>query len=304
MNEVNKNATYEVPHDREGQRLDNYLIPILKIPRSLLYKSLRKGYIRINSYKSKPCDRIKSNDIISVRKHLINTKPLNDSVKDQNKSIDVSWLNQYIIENNKDFIVFNKPSGLAVHGGSGTSLGLIEMARLLFKNEKFDLELVHRLDKDTSGLIILSKKRSTLRALSELFAKRNIKKTYYTVLSGSLERKQKVTYKLKTIRSKDGIRRAIVDEQEGKESYTVFTPQHKDNLRSLCKVELKTGRMHQIRAHAHALNMPILGDRLYSSSKDKLPLHLHAWKLEFSLNDKQYVFTAKIPDSWVISKIT
>lgn len=295
-----------MPSSKEGQRLDNFLLPVLKIPRSLLYKSLRKGDIRLNSGKIKPCHRIKSNDIISVWKHLINTKSINDEAERknrQNKHTDVSWLKDYIIENNKSFMVFNKPSGLAVHGGSGHALGLIEMARLIFKDENWDLELVHRLDKDTSGLILVSKKRSALRALSELFATRNISKTYYAVLNGTLKKKTKVLDKLKTVRSKDGIRRAMVDQEEGKDAHTIFTPQLHENNKTLCKIDLKTGRMHQIRAHAQSLNLPVLGDKIYTMAKFKGPLHLHAWKLEFKLDTQAFVFVAPLPENWSITGV-
>lgn len=301
MNQVKDATDFEVPSDKDGQRLDNFLITLLKIPRSLIYKSLRRGCIRLNSGKSKPCARIKSTDIVSVAKHLINSMGTNKTSFFQENPLKLSWLDKCIIFENTDFMVINKPSGLAVHGGSGHKLGLIEMIRALRHDEKATFELVHRLDKDTSGLILISKKRSALRELSSLFANRQIQKKYYAVLSGRLPKKTRCQTPLTTVRCQDSIRRALVDFENGKEAITTFTPHLHLEETTLCHISLKTGRMHQIRAHAKDLNNPIVGDRLYS--KKSGVLHLHAFELHFYFKQQSHTYYAPIPRNWSISEL-
>jgi 23S rRNA pseudouridine955/2504/2580 synthase len=280
--------------EHSGQRVDNYVLSKTKLPRSLVYKAIRQGQIRINKKKIDPSYRLVEEDIINIPKHYLT--PAQES-KPVLKNTD--WIKECIFYEHEDFYVINKPNGLAVHGGSGDSFGLIEILRLHFNNSK--LELVHRLDKDTSGLILVAKKRPALVILSGLFAQRTIKKTYLAVISGVCRKKTIVDQRLRIDRI-DGIRKAIIA-QDGQDAKTTFIPIAKKNQQSLCAIFPTTGRMHQIRAHARYLGHPIIGDKLYGDELNQ-KLHLHAAKLEFNYQDKLWVFEQEPPSFWDQSMLT
>jgi 23S rRNA pseudouridine955/2504/2580 synthase len=274
--------------DHTGQRIDNYILSKTKLPRSLIYKALRQGDIRINKKKVPPSYKLMDNDCLQIPKHYL-------APQQESKIIpkNITWIQECVFHEEEDFYVINKPNGLAVHGGSGDSFGLIEILRLHYNNNK--LELVHRLDKDTSGLILIAKKRSVIPTLAALFADRSIKKTYLGLLDGSCRKKTLVQEPLRIERIQ-GIRQAIIA-KDGQSATTTFIPLAKKNQQSLCAILPITGRMHQIRAHARYLGCPIVGDKLYghdTSSK----LHLHAAKLEFYYKDELRVFEKEPPSFW------
>ncbi|NBV28443.1 RluA family pseudouridine synthase [bacterium] len=274
--------------DHAGQRVDNYILSKTKLPRPLIYKALRHRDIRVNKKKVGPSYRLVENDVIQIPKHYLT--PIQES-KPAPKNI--SWIQDCIFFEHPDFYVINKPNGLAVHGGSGDSFGLIELLRLHFNNSK--LELIHRLDKETSGLILIAKKRSALTAISTLFAERTIQKTYLALLNGICRKKTLVQEPLRIDRI-HGIRQATVA-RDGQAATTTFIPLFKQNQQTLCAVLPKTGRMHQIRAHALFLGMPIVGDKLYGHDETN-KLHLHATKLEFTYQDELYTFEQEPPSFW------
>lgn len=279
----------KVPEDKTGQRLDNFLLAQIAVPKTLLYKSMRKGLVRVNDRRTKPDYRVQEADMVKVPEHFIEKKSLPKTPP----PTDLSWLEQFIIADHETFMVIAKPAGLAVHGGSGHSYGLIELLRFL--KPRASLELVHRLDKETSGLVLIAKKRSAVRALGALFAERQIHKSYLAVVQGRLRKKCVVDRPL-SITRRQGIRCSVVCDK-GDKAQTTFIPLTHTEGQTLCLVWPLTGRMHQIRAHAAYLGMPIVGDRLYGQDKEG-QLHLHAVQLSFDYLQKNWLFQHPPPLTW------
>lgn len=287
----------EVNSEEDGQRLDNYLMRILKgVPKSHVYRIIRGGEVRVNKKRAKPDTRIRVHDMVRV-------PPIRVSVE---KEIVVGaglseLLLSSILYEDEQFLVINKPSGLAVHGGSGLSLGLIEGFRKVRTDLSY-LELVHRLDKETSGCLMLAKKRSALRALQALFESRMVKKTYWALLTHAWVGKNTATVDVplekNTLQSGE---RMVRVHDSGKASQTVF--RLLENFKEACWVEAhpKTGRTHQIRVHSAHLGHPIIGDEKYGSelhgvdsSAMKKRLYLHARAIQFHLNGKDFAFVAEL----------
>jgi len=287
---------HQIEPDRTGQRLDNYLICRTKLPKSLLYNLLRRGKIRVNHKKKEPSYRMEEDDRISIPLQYIsaqNKTPLSDAFK-ANKSLDLEWIDPIIVYEHDHFLIINKPTGLASHGGSGHALGLIELLRQRRPHQT--LELIHRLDRDTSGLMIVAKQRSALRTFNALFAQREMKKTYLTVLSGHCRTKKDIDAPLGISRDK-GLRKAFIDVKNGVQAQTIFIPLSRQLGKSLCLVLPKTGRMHQIRAHAASMNLPIRGDTLYQGEPAER-LYLHSARLVFTYLDQEWIFEQAPPNFW------
>lgn len=289
---VNTKALFvEISADYAGQRIDNYLMCQLKgVPRSLVYRIVRKGEVRVNKGRIKPEYRLKEGDMVRI-------PPVRQAEKQEAGKAPEKVLRQIesrIIFEDKRILVINKPSGLAVHGGSGLSFGLIEVLRQLRPNDK-SLELVHRLDRDTSGCLIIAKKRSALRRLHEQLREGSIDKRYMTLLKGKWKGRSKwVDAPLLKNVVKSGERLVFVD-KKGKEARTQFIPYSIGEEVSLMNVKLDTGRTHQIRVHAQHLGFPIAGDDKYGDdefnrqlkSKGLKRLFLHAFSLKFHLPDPE-----------------
>ena len=296
---------FNIDEKNHGMRLDNYLVKTIKgIPQKKIYSMIRKGEVRINSKRVKPKDKVRSGDIVRIPPNLTYaTKELVLKVKPES----LSWIEDTIIYEDDSFLVLNKPSGIAVHGGSGISGGIIELLRLHRKNIREDLELVHRIDKDTSGCLLISKKRSRLRKLHTYFREGQVKKNYIGLLVGKTDENNfTVDQPLNVIRANNNQRMAIPD-IEGKKSITLFNRIKKYNDCSLYNIKPLTGRTHQIRAHTKFLKSSLAGDERYGKQPDIIKkstslnrLFLHAESISFpclSENGQNFKINCDLPKS-------
>jgi len=289
----------EVSSEEDGQRLDNYLMRILKgVPKSHIYRIIRGGEVRVNKKRAQPSSRILQGDIIRIPPvRIAQDKEIHVGDKLEQR------LKDCILFEDNGLLVVNKPAGIAVHGGSGLSLGMIEALRKTRPDISY-MELVHRLDKDTSGCLLIAKKRSVLRAIQAELVAREVTKTYWALLedpwTGS--KKQEIDAPLKKNTLKSGERIVTVDE-EGKPSQTSF--RLLENYQQACWVEAmpKTGRTHQIRVHSACLGHAIVGDEKYGNPNalvkldiGKSRLYLHARSIQFNLNDKVHRYEANLDD--------
>lgn len=285
----------------DGQRIDNFLLRELKgVPRTHIYRLLRKGEVRVNKGRVKANRKLVIGDVVRIPPvHLPSPQ---EAGKPGKKLIDI--LDKSIIYEDDLLLIVNKPSGLAVHGGSGISFGVIEVLRALRPEAKF-LELAHRLDRDTSGCLLVAKKRSALRILQDLQREGSMDKRYLALLMGHWRRgKEDVRVPLKKNILQSGERRVKVD-PEGKESRTLFRVRRAYAQATLVEAELITGRTHQIRVHAAWLQSPILGDGKYGDemankwarSVGLKRLFLHAASLRFPWPGRtDYEIEAPLPE--------
>ncbi|HBC71157.1 MAG TPA: 23S rRNA pseudouridine(955/2504/2580) synthase [Coxiellaceae bacterium] len=279
--------------------MDNFLFNKLKnVPKSRIYRMLRGGEVRVNKKRAAPSYKIQSDDLIRIppfwaEETLSKGKPGSNLIK--------LLLDAIIFEDNR-ILVINKPSGIASHGGSGINFGVIETLRAARPDLK-NLELVHRLDRDTSGCLILAKKRSALRELHKLIFDGAILKKYVLLVRGQWQGGERaVDASLLKNQLKSGERMVTIDHQ-GKDSLTIFRPLKVGIVASLIEAELKTGRTHQIRVHALHIGYPIAGDEKYGDSEFNAKMKelglkrmfLHAEKISFCWATKEKVeFVAKL----------
>ena len=291
----------EVSAGLEGQRIDNFLLARLKgVPKTMIYRILRKGEVRVNKGRIKPDYRIKEGDIVRV-------PPMRMTQADEPKPLAQGLLERLeaaIVYEDKGLIVLNKPAGIAVHGGSGLNYGVIEAFRQMRPLCK-EIELVHRLDRDTSGLLMIAKKRSMLRHLHEALRADGVDKRYMALVRGRwpASRKQ-VDAPLQKSNVRSGERMVEVN-PEGKEALTLFKVIRRfSDYATLIEASPITGRTHQIRVHALYAGHAIAGDTKYgdeSFSKEvremggKL-LFLHACDLKFTLPDGEVLAVHADPD--------
>ncbi|MEM6510160.1 MAG: 23S rRNA pseudouridine(955/2504/2580) synthase RluC [Pseudomonadota bacterium] len=276
-----------IGEDHLGQRIDNFLITHLKgVPKSAVYKILRKGEVRVNKKRIKPVYKLQLDDVVRI-------PPIKVAEKEEfvPKKLDkVKQLEDAILFEDKYLMVINKPSGMAVHGGSGLSYGLIEALRVLRPEER-SLELVHRLDRDTSGCLLISKRRSVLTDLHKQLREKTMEKNYWALVDGQWDSKTKnVTEGLRKNTLKSGERVVRVDNTEGKPSHTRFRVLERYAECSLVQASPVTGRTHQIRVHTQCKGHPIACDDKYGVAEfdqyvNKLTglnrLFLHAHDLRF-----------------------
>lgn len=291
-----------VTNDYSGQRLDNFLMSRLKgLPKSRLYRIIRKGELRINKKRVKPDYRLQEGDIIRIPPLRL-APPVTENTLNTKLA---ALLEKAIIFEDKHFLALNKPSGIAVHGGSGIHLGVIEALRLLRPQLKF-LELVHRLDRDTSGCLLLAKKSSVLKELHGLLRSGEIKKTYVALVAGHWPKSLlKVDAPLYKNQLQSG-ERIVRVQAEGKSSLTEFSVRHYYTESTLVAAMPITGRTHQIRVHAQFAKHPIVGDEKYGDKEINKKmrqlgckrLFLHASQLEFTLPsiEKTITLNAELPE--------
>ena len=251
----------EIDESHAGQRIDNFLIRHCKIPKSRIYQMLRKGEVRVNKGRIKPTHRLEMGDVVRIPPFENTVKPKRETVENKHKVL----LDRIIYED-KDILVVDKPSGMAVHGGSGVHAGVIEAMRLLRPEIKF-MELAHRLDKDTSGCLIIAKSRKALTHCHEEFREGRVKKIYHARVAGKWPKNlNKVELALEKNQGAQGERKVRVS-TEGKTSKTTFQILKADSDSTLLEVHLHTGRTHQIRVHCMASGYPIIGDVKYGDNK-------------------------------------
>ncbi len=287
-----------IKEQQAQQRIDNFLFKSLKgVPKSHIYRMLRKGLVRVNKKRIKPTYKVQVADRIYLPQVRIAVK------EEQVPSAQaIKLLQTRILYEDENLIVINKPAGMAVHGGSGIDCGLIEAFRAMRPDAEF-IELVHRLDKDTSGCLILAKKREVLLELHQLLRNGEVQKIYLALVQGKWSGgKRLVEAALVPNQLQSGHRKVIVAEH-GKQAITEFKPSQRYKVATLMEVTLHTGRMHQIRVHAAHLGYPVAGDRKYGSKEFnevmrayKLRrLFLHAASVSFKLRgQKQITVTAAL----------
>jgi 23S rRNA pseudouridine955/2504/2580 synthase len=288
----------EIDAERAGQRLDNYLLGELKgVPRSHVYRLIRSGQVRVNSGRTNPSYRLQAGDKVRVPPVGVRSAERPAATPDR-----LEWLGERIIFEDARILVLDKPAGLAVHGGSGVSLGCIEALRLL-KPECKDLELAHRLDRDTSGCLLLAKRRSALRALHELLREGQVDKRYLTLVKGRWPEGETVIEAPLVTHRVGGEARVKVDES-GKDARSTFRLLERyGKTASLLEVSIDTGRTHQIRVHALHAGHPVAGDERYGDrdfdeylkSFGLKRMFLHAHSLSFDWPDTGEPFTASAP---------
>lgn len=278
-----------VDENSSGQRLDNFLTRELKgVPRTRLYRALRKGEIRVNKGRVKADYRLVTGDLVRI-------PPLRTPAPSDPPTIPRYWseqLKQRVIYEDGGLLVVDKPSGLAVHGGSGLNFGMIESLRQIRSEDRY-LELVHRLDRDTSGLIMVARKPAILRELHRQLREDHVDKRYLALVAGKWPRsKVRVDAPLQKNVLQSGERMVRVA-KEGKRSITDFTVVERFKGATLVEAKPVTGRTHQIRVHTLHAGFPLLGDSKYGSPKGEAlcdqiglkRLFLHARALRFKLPD-------------------
>ena len=273
----------EVTRHQHEQRVDNFLLARLKgLPKSHLYKLIRSDEVRVNNKRCKPYDKLYRGDIVRIAPVKLATREKPIISQDFANS-----LLERVVYEDDGLIVLNKPSGIAVHGGSGLDFGIIEAMREV-TGKKY-LELIHRIDKDTSGLLMIAKKRSTLKTLQEYLRDKTIQKSYLCLIKGQpVLNAQQIDAPLLRFTLASGERRVKVDTQDeqSKPSQTDIEILARFNLDgtpvSLVKAMPLTGRTHQIRVHLAHIGHPILGDDKYypADNTGVRRLCLHAWQLQ------------------------
>lgn len=243
--------------DRAGQRLDNFLITHLKgVPRSRIYRIIRDGQVRVNRGRVRQTYRLEVGDEVRIPPLRTAEAPVAPAVGREL----AERLARSLVYEDRWLLVYNKPAGLAVHGGSGVSLGLIETLRAL-RPEDTALELVHRLDRDTSGLIMVARHRPFLRRLQKLMQQGGVEKRYWLICRGFRGQERRIEAPL--LKMMQGSERVVRVSREGKPSVTDFRLVERLGGFQLVEATLGTGRTHQIRVHARHGGFPLLGDDKY-----------------------------------------
>ena len=286
-----------VGEERDGQRLDNCLVALLKgVPRSVIYRLLRTGQVRVNGGRAKPDRRLVAGDVLRI-------PPVRVAERDTSapSMADAQALAQTVIFEDRDFLAIDKPAGIASHGGSGVRFGAIELLRAARPGDA--LELVHRLDRDTSGVLLFSRSRRGLTGVQALIRDGRTLKQYLALLDGQVEQARfNVNVPLRKFVLQGGERMVRVSD-DGKPALTFFREIDRYRGASLVEATLDTGRTHQIRVHAAHAGHPVAGDAKYGAREANQRwrglglkrLFLHATRFEFELGERAYSFSAPLP---------
>ncbi|MBS0231520.1 MAG: RluA family pseudouridine synthase [Proteobacteria bacterium] len=292
-----------VPEDRVGQRIDNFLLGQLKgAPRSLIYKLVRSGQVRVNGGRAKAERKLEAGD--EVRIPPVRIESPQDAGRSPPNSL-LKALDAAIVFEDVRLLAIDKPSGVASHGGSGVAFGAIEALRALRPRD--NLELVHRLDRDTSGLLILAKKRSAMTELQALLREDHgagVHKRYLALLVGRLPDGMMAVDAPLHVGLRQGGERHVQVSAAGKPSLSEFRVLERRGGQSYCEVRIATGRTHQIRVHAQHISHPVAGDDKYGDPEANRRLRekaglkrlfLHASSMEFSLDGGRTPYLLNAP---------
>ena len=292
-----KNIT--VDHDNEGRRIDNFLFSNFKnIPKSKIYKVIRKGEVRVNSKRVKPDTKLSKNDLIRIPPNLIN----------QEKNIDINinkyaFLKDRVIYDDEDFLIFNKPSNYAVHSGTKNDHGLIDILREVLKDNS--LNLCHRLDKGTSGCLVIAKNQKFLGSFNNQLKQRKVKKIYHAIVKDFISEEMVIEDNIDT-KTKGSFNKVSIN-KNGKDAKSILKPLKKLDCSSLIEIEILTGRTHQIRAQCEKINKNIANDKKYGCKDFNTRLKhsgikrlgLHSSEISFlDLENKINTFVADYDDQF------
>ncbi len=285
--------SYIVDYTFNEMRLDRWIRNNLgKIPQSLIEKNLRSGKIKVNNKKSKSSQKVITNDQINVFNFEFREKINQKKIKFKPTEKIIKKNEGLIIDNNDDFIVLNKSSGISVQGGTKSKKNLVDIFAKseIFKNTKpFS---VHRLDKDTSGVFIMAKHRKSAQLLTSLFRLRKVHKTYLAICHGELPNDSGEW--------KNDLTRYENDHPIIEKARTTYKVLDKNSICSLVEMKPITGRKHQLRKQLYAIGNPIYGDQKYKFTNNHKTINknlmLHSYQIKFMINDKKYTYTALLPD--------
>lgn len=291
----------QISEDAAGQRLDNFLLARLKgVPKSHVYRLLRKGEVRVNKGRARPDYRLAAGDVVRLPP-VRRPDPAETPARGRAAGL---RLESQILHEDERLIVLDKPSGIAVHGGSGLSHGVIEALRAARPDAPY-LELVHRLDRETSGCLLIAKRRSTLRSLHELLRAGKVEKRYLALVKGRWELGQ-VRLEDRLRKSMRGGERVVTVDEGGKTAASVFRPVEIGSAASLLEVRIMTGRTHQIRVQAAGSDHPLAGDERYGDREynrkmrtlglERLFLHAASVGWEDPGSGEWRMYSAPLPD--------
>jgi 23S rRNA pseudouridine955/2504/2580 synthase len=305
--------TLTVDDDSAGQRLDNYLMRHLKgVPKTHVYRIIRSGEVRVNKGRVGADARVQAGDLVRLPPVRVSERVAEKAQDMATAALAAPARKFMVLFEDEHLLAIDKPAGVAVHGGSGVSFGVIEQLRMARPQAPF-LELVHRLDRETSGILLLAKKRSALRQLQDQFRERETGKIYLALVVGQWPANRKVLDKsLHKYLLPDGERRVRVvakDDPDAMTALTLVKVRHSGDGFSLLEVTIRTGRTHQIRVHLASEGFPIAGDDKYgdfelnkslqraSATPPLKRMFLHAWRLQFNhpLTGERQTLLAELP---------
>ena len=291
----------EVTAEQAGQRLDNFVHRLLgDLPRSRIYRVIRKGEVRVNGHRAGPDTRLQAHD--KIRIPPVRVRPASEVGQPSTQLLET--MRAAIVHEDENLLVLNKPAGVAVHGGSGVSFGVIEGLRALRPGET--LELVHRLDRDTSGVLLVARRTGALRTVHALLRDGGFEKRYLALVKGKWELgRKRIDIPLRTDLRVGGERTVRAD-ASGKPSLSEFRPvQFFGKQATLMEVALFTGRTHQIRVHAQHAGHPVAGDEKYGDEEfnaqmkvlglNRMFLHAHSVSFEWPAPDRSEAGNARAP---------
>lgn len=289
-----------IENNNIDQRIDNFILSKFQISsKNQLYKKIRIGNIKINEKKIPPHYRLALGDKISIQNIQFKKKKslsINKKIKEK--------LLSCILYEDKHLIIINKPPGIPVHGGSGIIYGIIELFRII-KNRCTYLELIHRLDKDTSGILMMCKNKTYLKKIQQQFKEKKVKKKYIALLHGKMKQNKQIISQPLIKNQLPNEKKKVIIHTDGKKSTTIFKKKYFFKNTTLAIIIPKTGRTHQIRVHAAYIGNPILFDKLYGNTnldytihskhtKKKILLHAESIIFYHPINNKQYFIKAPI----------